>query len=115
MLACGRADVVQDGSTVDDGFCSGPRPERIAKRKHIGIGAHARIAKQVPCPANAIAGLENSEVFSRAFLLQVACRADARKASTDDQYVDMVTHDPASPREWAPTRLHAAPARCHHI
>src|SRR6476469_7661731 len=90
VLVRGVAEVAQDGLPVGDGFRARPRLEGITEREHIGIGAHAGVAEQVPRAADAIAGLEDGELPARAIPAQVAGRADARKARADDQDVYVV-------------------------
>ena len=91
VLARGLAHVVQDGLAVGDGLGPGPRLERVAEREHVGVRAHARIAKQVPRAADAVAGLENGKIPAGALLPQVTGRPDARKTGADNDDVDVVS------------------------
>ena len=92
----GLAHVVQNPRPVGDRLRLGPRFERIAERIHVGVGADAGIAKQVPGAADAVAPLEDHVALARAFLLQVIARADAGQAGADDEDVEMfccIGHD----------------------
>src|SRR4029079_10218907 len=91
VLARGRANVVEDRLAIRDCLCFRPRPEGIAEREHVGIGAHARVAKQIPRSTDTIARLENSKVPSRTFFLEMACRTDARETGANNQDVDVVS------------------------
>ena len=89
VIGGGLADVIQNPRPVGDRLRLGPRPERIAQREHVGVGSHAGIAKQIPGAADAIAALEDSVGFARAFLLQMIARPDAGEAGADDQDVEV--------------------------
>ena len=92
VLGRGLADIVQDLRPVGDRLRLGPWLERIAEREHVGVGADAGIAEQVPGAADAVAALENGIALARAFVLQVKTRADAGQAGADDQHVEMFCH-----------------------
>ena len=89
VLGRGLADIVQDPRPVGDRLGLDPRLERIAQRVHVGVGADAGIAEQIPGAADAIAAFENDKALARALLLQVIARADAGQAGADDQDVEM--------------------------
>src|SRR3954454_13598796 len=92
----GLADVVQNPRPVGDRLRLGPRFERVAERVHVGVGADAGIAKQVPGAADAVAALEDHVALARALLLQVIARANAGQAGADDEDVEMfcrIGHD----------------------
>ena len=89
VVDSGLAHVVQNPRSVGDRLRLGPRFERIAERIHVGVGADAGIAKQIPGAADAITPLEDDVALARAFLLQVIARADAGQAGADDEDVEM--------------------------
>src|SRR4051812_44213131 len=90
VIGCGFAHVIENARTVGDRLRLGPRPERIAEREHVAVGADARIAKQIPRAADAVAALEDDVALARAFLLQVPAGANAGQAGADDQHVEML-------------------------
>ena len=69
VLARRVADVIQDRRAVDDRARPGPRAERVAEREHVGVGAGAGEAEEVPRPADRLARLEDGERLARAALL----------------------------------------------
>src|SRR5437588_1203160 len=89
VVGGGLADVIQNPRALGDRLRLGPRPERIAERKHVGVGAHAGITKQVPSAADTVAALEDRVSLARAFLLQMIARANAGQAGADDQDVEV--------------------------
>ena len=90
---------------------AGPRLERIAEREHVKVGADAGITEQIPGAADAVAAFEDDEALARALMLQVIARADAGKAGTDDQHVEMVD---IRDRHGSPRLPSCAPARSSH-
>ena len=90
VLGGGLTHIVQNVRPVGDRLRLGPRLERIAEREHVGIGADAGIAEQVPGAADAVAPLEDRVAFAGAFLLQMIARADAGQPGSDDQDVEML-------------------------
>ena len=89
VLGGGLADVVQDSRPVGDRLRLDPWLERIAHRKHVAVGADARITEQVPGAADAVATLENDKTLGRTTALQMITRADAGQPGADDQHIDM--------------------------
>ena len=90
VLGGGLADVVQDSRPVGDRLRLDPWLERIAHRKHVAVGADARITEQVPGAADAVAALENDKTLGRTIALQVIAGADAGQPGADDQHIDML-------------------------
>src|SRR5262249_55667942 len=80
----------QDRRTVGDRLGVLPGPERVPQRVHIGIRADARIAEQVPGPADRFASLEDRVGLAGATALQMAGRSDPRQAGADDQNVEVL-------------------------
>src|SRR5215211_3768131 len=89
------ADVVQDVGTI--GNCLGitPRSEAIAERVHVGVGADAGIAKEIPRAADRIATFEYGEALVGAVHLQMARSPDPRQPRAHD-YDVLVLHSPRS-------------------
>ena len=104
VLGRGLADVVQDPRPVGDRLGLDPRLERIAEREHVGVGADAGIAKQVPGAADGVAALEDDVALAGTFLLQVEARADSGQAGADDQHVEMFWWHRALPAAYAYAR-----------
>src|SRR3954471_2879654 len=86
----GVAHVVEDLRPIGNRLRLGPRPERIAQREHVAVGAYARITEQVPGAADAAAALEDRVSLARALGLQMVTGADAGQAGADDQDVDVL-------------------------
>src|ERR1051325_10607472 len=84
------ANVAQDCITVRDRPRIAPRSERIAERVHVGIGAHARIAKQIPSAAHRVAPFEYDETLLRALHLQVTGCADTRESCAHYYHVHIL-------------------------
>src|SRR6478672_2496636 len=82
------ADVAKDRRPVGDRLRVGPRPEAIAERVHVGIGAHAGVAEQIPGAADRRALLDDRETLAGTTVLEVMRGADAREAGADDQDVE---------------------------
>ena len=66
-----------------------PGPEGIAEREHIGIGADAGVAEQIPGPTQFAAPFENRVALGRALRLQVIAGTDAGEAGADDEDIEM--------------------------
>ena len=94
------ADVFQDGGAVGDRLGLGPGAERVAEGIHVGVGAHAGVAEQIPGAAAAVARFEDEEGFARVAHGQMAPGADAGQASADDQDVEML-HEGSPSSLWA--------------
>ena len=75
-------------------FSSLPRPELVAEGEHVGVGADAGVAEQVPGAAEPLAALQHRDGLVRELGGQLAGRADAGQAGADDQDVEMLcVHD----------------------
>ena len=85
----GLANVTQDRGPVCHRFVVTPRSKAIAERVHVGIGAHARVAKEIPRAAHALAPLEYDETLLRAFHLQMAGSANTRQSGAHDNNVEV--------------------------
>jgi hypothetical protein len=89
-VVAGRlAHVLEDRRTVGDRLGLLPRAKGIAEGVHVRVRADARVFEEVPRAADALARLEDRVGLLRAFRLQVTAGADARKAGTDDQHVNV--------------------------
>src|SRR3546814_4582679 len=85
-LGCGGVlDVLQDRRAVRERLLSVPRAERVAEREHVGVGAQARVAEQVPGATYRVTRLEDRVPRPGAIGLHVVTRAAAGQDSTDDQ------------------------------
>src|SRR5579883_3495081 len=89
VCAGGVAEVGEDRGAVGDGARIRPRPEGIPERVHVGIGADAGIAEEVPGPAQRLARLEDHVAAVGTLGLQMIARGDARDARADDHDVDV--------------------------
>src|SRR5690348_8839300 len=83
------ADVLQDGWAIRDGFRLAPGAEAIAQRMHIGVGADAWIAEQVPRAANRVPAFEDGVGLCRAARLQIIRRGDAGYPRSNDQDINV--------------------------
>src|SRR5690242_17431991 len=92
-------DVFQDGWAIRDGFRLAPGAKAVAKGMHIGVGADARIAEQVPGAANRVPAFQDSIGLLRRARLQVIGRGDARYARSNDQDINVfgAAHMPLRP------------------
>jgi hypothetical protein len=90
LVRGGGADVPQDRRAVRDRLVVVPGPERVAEREHVGVGADARVAEQVPGAADGAARLEDGVRRPRALGLQVMARADAGQSGADDEDVEVL-------------------------
>src|SRR5207244_2662734 len=79
-----------DRGAVGDRLGLRPRPEPVAERVHVGVRADARVAKQVPRAAEALARLEDRVRLAGTAVLQVVRGADAGQPGADDQHVEVV-------------------------
>ncbi len=82
-------NVLADVVAGRDRLGASPRAERIAHGEHIGIRANARIAKQVPGAADALALFQDHVGLAGAKLLQVMGSVNAGEARADDQHVEV--------------------------
>ena len=87
-LARRRPHVVEDRLAVGDRLRRRPRPEAVAERVHVGVGADPGIAEEVPGAADRLARLEDREALARATLLQVMGGADPGDPGADDKHID---------------------------
>ena len=69
--------ILENRRPVGDGLRLLPRAKRVAERVHVGVGADAGIAKQMPCRADVGAAFKNRVALVRTARLQVMRRADA--------------------------------------
>src|SRR5260370_1184141 len=82
VLARGVTDVREDRRSIGDGLRARPRAERVTERVHVGVGADAGVAKEVPRAANDVARFEDRVGLVRAFGAEVVPGRDAGDAST---------------------------------
>ena len=90
MLAGGVLEVLQDGRAVGYRLAIGPGLKRVAQGVHVRVRTHARVAKQVPGAAQALAPFQNGKALTRAALLQVHCAANARQTRAHNQGVKVL-------------------------
>ena len=87
-------NIFPDGRAVCDRLGFGPGFEIVSQRVHVTVRTDARIAEQVPCPANCAALLEDLIAQTGAFLSQMNRCANAGETGPDDQNVRIgVCHD----------------------
>ncbi|MNO93284.1 hypothetical protein D3C76_848810 [compost metagenome] len=98
VLLCGVLDVAPDRGTVSQHLGAVPKAELVAVAEHVGVGADAWIAEQVPGSAHALTPFQNGEITVGELVHQMASRADAGQACTDDQGIEMkVAHGISAP------------------
>ena len=81
--------ILENRRPVRDGLRLLPRAKRVAERVHVGVGADAGIATQIPCSADVGAALKNRLALVRTARLQAMRRADAGEDRPDDQNVNV--------------------------
>src|SRR5262245_8406973 len=86
-LGSGVANVIQDRRPVSDRLRIPPRTEPVAERVHVGVRPDARIAKQVPSPAEDVAPFQDRERLPRTLGAQQTPGTDSRKPRADDDDV----------------------------
>ena len=77
VLAGSFAYVAQNRRPIGNRFRLAPRTKAIAQRKHVGIGADAGVAEQVPRPAGRTSRFQNYKALAGALRLQMVSRTDA--------------------------------------
>ena len=85
-------DILADIAAADDRLVLRPGAEREAQGIHVGVGADARIAEQVPGAADPLPRFEDREALAGAALLEAASDVDAGNARSDDQHADLLTY-----------------------
>src|SRR4029077_5257607 len=90
VLARGLLAVVADFLDGGGRVLVGPRLEGVAEGVHVGVGADAGIAEEVPGAADRLARLEDRVALAGAVPLQMGTGADAGEAGADDQDVDVL-------------------------
>src|SRR5690606_11842046 len=68
VLAGGLLDVLADERAVGDGLRVLPGLELVPERVHVRVGAHARVAEQIPRATHALAALQQRERLARALV-----------------------------------------------
>ena len=89
VVVGGGPHVVADLLPRGDRRRPAPRPEREAQGVHVGVGADAGVAEQVPRAADRVARLEHGPHDVGAVLRQPAGDVDPRDAGPDDEDVDV--------------------------
>ena len=88
-LAHRLVQIGADGVGIADRLGGGPGFEAESEGIHVGVGADAGIAKQVPGPTDVGAGLEDRPGLAGALILKVVSRADAGNPGTHYQDIEM--------------------------
>src|SRR5579872_1675167 len=91
---CRLANIGEDGGAARDGFRILPGAEGIAQRIHVGVGADAGIAEQVPGSADLAPTFEDGIAFIGAARPQIVGSGDAGKPRADDQDIHMLDRHP---------------------
>src|SRR6516225_9109116 len=89
-LVCGVAKVLQDGGAVGDGVRGCPWAERVAEGVHVGVGADAGVAEEVPGAADRAASFEDNVALAGTLRLQAIAGSDAGEAGSDDDDVEVL-------------------------
>ncbi|MCY1553288.1 hypothetical protein D9M68_897570 [compost metagenome] len=90
IFRSGVLDIFTDLRTIGQHLALVPRTELVAEAEHVRIGAYSRIAKQIPCSADAVTALQDRQGFSWKLLRKMAGSTNARQARANDQYVVML-------------------------
>ncbi len=96
VLGGSLADVAEDRGAVGHRLVVTPRAEAIAERVHVGVGADAWIAKQIPGAAHRLAPFEDDETLLRALALQMAGPANPRQPRPHDYHIHVLHSRPLS-------------------
>ena len=83
-------DVGADRAAVRDRLRLRPGPERVAHGEHVGVGADAGIAEEIPRAADPLAAFEDREGLPRCVAREMPGGVDAREARADDQDVEVL-------------------------
>src|SRR5215472_5703680 len=86
----GVAHIVKDGGAVGDGLGFFPRTKRIAEGEHVGVGADAGVAEEIPGATDGSARFQNSVGLRGTLRLQVISSTNAGEASADDDGVEVI-------------------------
>src|SRR6185369_12959695 len=86
----GVADVIQYRGTIGDGLGVTPRAKAIAERVHVGIGANAWVAKEIPRSADRVASFQYGEALSGSVHLQVTRSPNSRQPRAHDYDVHVL-------------------------
>src|SRR5215217_4357453 len=89
-LVGGLADVSQDRVPVGDGLRVTPWAKAIAERVHVGVGANARVSKEIPRAAHCLASFQYDEGLVRALHLEMAGAANSGQPRAHDDYVHVL-------------------------
>ena len=111
VLAGGLAEVLQDPAAAAEGLLVGPGLEAVAHRVHVGVGADAGVAEEVPGAAADRAALQHGVRRAREGAGQVRGRADPGEARADDEDVDVFSVSGSSVGRAARQRLRPRPPR----
>ena len=82
-------EVAQYDRAVGDRLFMTPRFEFESQRMHVAVGAHTRIAEQIPGAAKVLSPFENGEAPVGHFHPHMRRHPDARDAGTDDKDVEI--------------------------
>ena len=83
-LTRGVADILQNARPVTDVLDLFPRTKGISERVHVGVGAYAWVAEQVPCAADLRARFEDDVALAGTARLQAVSGTDAGESGSDD-------------------------------
>src|SRR4029077_12971025 len=83
------AHILQNARPVADVLNLLPWAEGISERVHVGVGAHAGIAEQVPSAANLRSRFEDDVALAGTTRLETVSRADAGESGSDNDHVEV--------------------------
>ena len=89
VLVRGVGEVLPDVFAVGDGLLAEPRLERKAQREDVAVGAHTRVAEQIPRPAQTLTPLQHRVAQVGVLLVNAVRGVDAGDSGADDQHVEV--------------------------
>src|ERR1043165_4565575 len=90
VFSGGFADVVEDCGSFGHRLVVAPGTKAIPEGVHIGVGANARISKQIPRSTQSLASFEYDKTLRGARPPEVARPSDSRQPRTHDDDVDVL-------------------------
>ena len=89
-LSGGVADVIQYRGTIGDGLGVAPWAKAIAERVHVGVGANAGIAEEIPGATDRVTPFEYDEALIGAVHLQMTRSTNSRQPRAHDYDVHVL-------------------------
>src|SRR5690242_12542097 len=105
VLGRSFTNVIENRRPISHRLVFTPRAKAITERVHVGVGAHARITKQVPRATHRLAPFEHDKTLARAQRLQMTRTSNPRQSRSDDDDVKVLHGRPLVTGEILPFHL----------